>query len=150
LNYYSEKNGGQTKSDQFLLDTVLANFSDEELRKFGSRLTLNEADLAEDPLHSRIILLDDWAISGRQLRWAAWRLKQRHPALANAIEAQLVVAPAASLQRGTFTSPQVGDTLSESDVPIRAYYLAHDANPAVKTMQWRTHDGQSFCGRLRL
>ena len=122
------------KSDEYMIDRIVAQFSDEELKRYKGRFTMNQADIMDsNPKDVRIVLVDDWTISGSQLRGAASRFIRRFPQFAGRIEIQLI---AASRERISLGLEEVTGKWSESGgwsedeltVPVRAYYVAHAAN----------------------
>lgn len=123
---YHDKNTGtaQVKSDEYLLNTILQSFSDEERAEYYGRLVLHEDDITASPEDTRVILLDDWMLSGSQLAGTYIDLLLRHPELVNSIEAQLLVASRDRIENGLTLYEPV--TCAESQLPIRAYYQAHD------------------------
>ena len=123
---------GEVKSDEYFIDRVIAQFSDDELEKYHGRLTMNVADIRDaDPRHVRVVLMDDWTISGSQLRFASEVILEQLPQLAGRIEIQLIAASreriALGLEgiNGRVTS---GAQESNISIPVRAYYVAHDAD----------------------
>lgn len=122
------------KSDEYMIDRIVAQFSDEELKRYKGRFTMNQADIMDsNPKDVRIVLVDDWTISGSQLRGAASRFIRRFPQFAGRIEIQLI---AASRERISLGLEEVTGRAYESgawseyglSVPVRAYYVAHAAN----------------------
>ena len=112
-----------TKSDEYILDNILKQFSDEELQKYAGRLVLSEQDVnVEKPEDLRVVLLDDWTISGEQLREARERFLKRYPDFEKSIEVQLIVASEKRIKDGLSLS-SVGKS-GKTSVPIRSYYLA--------------------------
>lgn len=118
------------KSDDYLLDRILAHFSDEELLHYRGRLLTEESlgDIAQTG-DTQVVLLDDWTISGMQLLAARERLVQQHAALANCIEVQLIVASEERLRDGLVVRGAWG--MPNSTLPVRAYYCAHNAKHTV-------------------
>ena len=122
---YTESDGKpQIKSDEYLLDNIIGNFSDDELEKYGGRILTNPADIAQGD-NVGVVLLDDWTISGSQLKGAYSRLLQTNPQLKGRIEIQLIAASNDRVQNGLKHYSSQGEV---SDIPVRAYYLAHDAH----------------------
>ncbi|MDO4684281.1 MAG: hypothetical protein Q4B06_01070 [Candidatus Saccharibacteria bacterium] len=115
----------QIKSDEYLLNTILQEFSDEERDAYEDRLVLHEDDITATPEDTRVILLDDWTLSGSQLAHVYVELLLRKPELAHAIEAQLIVASQDRVENGLTLYDPV--TCGEETLPIRAYYQAHNA-----------------------
>ena len=122
------------KSDEYMIDRLVAQFSNEELERYKGRFTMNRSDIMEsNPKDVRIVLVDDWTISGSQLRGAASEFIRRFPQFAGRIEIQLI---AASRERISLGLEEITGKASESGgwaeteltMPVRAYYVAHAAN----------------------
>lgn len=112
----------EIKSDQFLLDNILGQFSDEELAELAPRLLTNTEQLSSDPASTKIVLLDDWMISGNQLASAYRRVEGRLPERYRpAIEIQLMTSPLSRIERGKFFSRHGEPVI----VPVRSYFLSH-------------------------
>ena len=103
----------QVKSDSYMLDSVLNHFTDEELERFKDRLVLDDSKLNGDVKNTRVVLLDDWAISGTQLTGVVNELVTRHPELEGHIEVQLIAATAARIKNGTLQAPDEDSYESE-------------------------------------
>ncbi len=120
----------KVKSDQFLLENILQNFTDEEAEKYKGRLIVDLDDItAEEPEDLKIVLLDDWTISGKQLRFVADIIEARFPRFAPCLELQLVVASESRIKQGFTRNLKVGQPLSDT-IPLRAYYAAHHSEYA--------------------
>lgn len=122
------------KSDEYMIDRIVAQFSDDELKRYRGRFTMNKADImGSNPKDVRIVLVDDWTISGSQLREAASQFIRRFPQFAGRIEIQLIAASRERISLGLEgvtgnASESGGWSEDELTVPVRAYYLAHAAN----------------------
>ena len=114
----------QIKSDEYLLDNILANFTEGDWEKYGDRIIVDRDDIAKIPKeHLRVVLLDDWTISGLQLSIAYSSLSRQYPELKDSIEAQLIVANEERIKHGLAAS-----WLRNSEsIPVKAYFLAHDS-----------------------
>lgn len=55
------------KSSDYLFQRIMSNFTVEEQRKYGAQITRDLNKLQKDPNLTKIVLLDDWSISGTQL-----------------------------------------------------------------------------------
>lgn len=112
------------KSDEYLLENILGNFSDDELEVYAERLHVSADSVPQDARGSnlKVILLDDWTISGSQLEDAYIGITRRYPEFAESIEVQLIVANQRRLTEGFEAYAQVGTT---QQVTLRAYYEAH-------------------------
>ena len=123
----------QIKSDVYMFDRILEHFSDEDMQKYWGRLLVNGAEiLQEDPNRVKVVLLDDWTISGSQLQHGYSQFARAHPSLVSSIEVQLIVA---SPERVAMGIEEIWYRTShaqtkERSVPIvtRAYYLAHESD----------------------
>ncbi len=108
------------KSDSYILDKILSNFSDEELRAYGDRLILSAAELADhDPQVTKTIVLDDWIMSGQQM-YDTLDGVFNHVTPAD-LEINLVACTQDRLTNG-FTHGQV-----PNPIPIKAYFVSRDA-----------------------
>lgn len=114
----------QIKSDEYLLDNILANFTEEDWEKYGDRIIVDRDDIAKIPKeHLRVVLLDDWTISGLQLSIVYSSLSRQYPELKDSIETQLIVASEERIKHGLAAS-----WLRNSEsIPVKAYFLAHDS-----------------------
>jgi hypothetical protein len=56
-----------TKSDKYLIEQILAQFSDEERKLYEGRIITNVQDIKRPPEHTKIIVADDYVISGEQM-----------------------------------------------------------------------------------
>ncbi len=118
---------GMTKSNDYLLASVLSVFSECEWVKYGERIFLEGPyNTVGDGFTVRTILLDDWTISGAQLSDAYSSLIARHPEADGAIEVQLIVASSDRLQHGfeVFDS----STSGTKHLPVYAHYRAHQSD----------------------
>lgn len=114
---------GKVKSDEFLMDLVIQNFTDEELAHYSDRLIISESDLeGRSAEQVDVILLDDWIMTGSEMTEQRREFLTRHPYLASRMELQLVVADEEYLKIGflprevMYTGPWL---------PTRAYYMAN-------------------------
>lgn len=119
---------GRIKSDQYLSDTILSNFSDEELEKYSGRLVSHEEEItSENPDNVKVVLLDDWTISGGQMSQAIESFTSRNPHLGQSVEVQLIAADSGRIESGFTTFDRYGERTS---IPTKAYYLAKDSEEA--------------------
>lgn len=114
----------QIKSDEYLLDNILANFTEEDWEKYGDRIIVDRDDIAKMPKGNlRVVLLDDWTISGLQICRVYNSLSGQYPELKDSIEVQLIVANEERIKHGLAAS-----WLRNSEsIPVKAYFLAHDS-----------------------
>jgi hypothetical protein len=108
--------GRSQKSDGYLLDTILAHFSDDELERFTGRIIFNHTDISAGST-AKAVLLDDWTISGTQLRQAHSNLSYFDDEVSE-YEVCLVAASGASIRHGL--------DVYKGNIPIRAYFKVND------------------------
>lgn len=121
---------GMVKSDAYLLDNILKNFSDEQLNEFSGRLVLDPSDLTAEPDDIKIVMLDDWTISGSQLKQASRKIIGQYPQYKDQIEIQLIAATEQRIIDGLNVKPidwSFSGTDLETTVPVNAYFAAHAA-----------------------
>jgi hypothetical protein len=129
--------GGKRKSDIHLFENILSTFSDTELEQYSGRILTDMKDITEAPDHTKIILLDDWSISGTQAR-EAYHDMQADPRFAeyrNSLEINLLVSSQDRLENGLKTN--MWDPNS-AVIPVKAYFKAHDA-AATSTREHKAH-----------
>jgi len=119
---------GMVKSDAYLLDNILKNFSDEQLDEFSGRLVLAPEDLTAAPEDVSIVMLDDWTISGSQLKSASARVMSEYPKYKDRVEIQLITATEERIQKGLEVY-SIDNQWSHIDtnVPVNAYFAANAA-----------------------
>jgi len=118
------------KSDEYLREKILDTFSAKEIARYGKRIVDNVGDL-NDPAHAKIIIVDDWTISGTQIR-DVYRNFLSHPAMSSyvendAIEVNLLVASEGRLEHGLALNehqPALGT------LKVNAYFKSHFAESA--------------------
>lgn len=117
---------GNVKSDSYLLDNILGQFSDEELSKYKGRIVTDPRGLTCEPQDARIFLLDDWPISGSQLRTAAQSLSEDFPQFRNSLEVLAVAATPEKIDEGLSLLPVNGSEMADGSItiPIRSYFVA--------------------------
>mgnify|MGYP000881791497 FL=1 len=114
----------QIKSDEYLLDNILANFTEEDWEKYGDRIIVDRDDIAKMPKENlRVVLLDDWTISGLQICRVYNSLSGQYPELKDSIEVQLIVTSEERIKHGLATDWMY----SSESIPVKAYFLAHDS-----------------------
>lgn len=126
------KQAGQVKSDKFLLDSILAHFDDNELEFYKGRLLIDPSDLTADPEDARLVMLDDWIISGMQMRDAYDGIRNNvhiKPYL-DSLEINLIVTSDPRIENGL----NVGRSWTDEDirVPVKGYFKAHTASTSEK------------------
>lgn len=121
--------GNQIKSDEYLLEAILANFSEEDWEKYGGRVLVDRDDIAQAPKeHLRVVLLDDWTISGWQLRKVYISLIGQYPEIRKQIEVQLITANKQRIEQGL----AVDWLYTGEKLPVKAYYSAHYSKTAAR------------------
>lgn len=121
--------GNQIKSDEYLLEAILANFSEEDWEKYGGRVLVDRDDIAQAPKeHLRVVLLDDWTISGWQLRKVYISLVGQYPEIRKQIEVQLITASRQRIEQGL----AVDWLYTGEKLPVKAYYSAHYSETAAR------------------
>lgn len=124
LSYISESR--QVKSDRYMLERILEHFSDEELTRYRGKIVFDPSLLTAEPANVKIALIDDWMLSGSQMHAAIYTVQARLLATSNlqylsSLEVNLIVVA----QKRLYTQALLA---GNSRVPIRGYYLAHDAD----------------------
>ena len=115
------------KSDEYLFDSIMQHLSDDEVQRYVGRLITREDDItAASADDLKVVLLDDWTISGQQLIDAATYFMGSYPEFTSSIEVQLVTATEERIKAGLVDEllGRDGDS-GRVSLPIRAYYLAH-------------------------
>lgn len=127
LGYISEN-----KSDCYIVDHVLSNFSDEQLQKYGDRLIFSATEIIErELLPTKTIVLDDWIMSGQQMQDTLSKLfEQMAP---EDVEINVIASSRERLANG-FTCDQVADP-----IPVKACFTSHPA-----THQYASEFGGSY------
>jgi hypothetical protein len=111
------------KSDSFVKKAVLANFKEDEDEKYLDRMVDSPDDLTAQPVDARVVILDDWSVSGRQMFSVLNDLFKNKSALkyASSMEINLLAAPKGRIDKGL----QFG--LKTTLIKVRAYYEAYEA-----------------------
>lgn len=109
------------KSDDYILDKVLGNFSDEELLQYGSRLIFSASDLTEKQAQfAKVIVLDDWIMSGQQMHDTLDSMFEN--IVPTDVEINLVACSEDRLDQG-FVHDKVANP-----IPIKACFTSRRAN----------------------
>jgi len=114
---------GKIKSDAYMLDNILREFTDEELDRYKGRIVTDPRGITCSPKDARVVLLDDWPISGSQLRFAAQSLSDDFPELRESIEVQAIAATPDKISEGLQLVPIPGESKAPF-IPIRSYFVA--------------------------
>ena len=118
------------KSDSWLLENILSKFSDAELKEFGDRIITQGSEIPDGtlPQNLQVILLDDWSISGMQIRQAIGGIAEKlSPEYLSCIEIQLIAASKKHIKEGARVFDRSG---TQYPIPVRAVYRAHEASLA--------------------
>ena len=139
------------KSDAYMLDRILEHFSDNEMAKYQGRLLTKGSETTQDDPHKlKVVLLDDWTISGSQLREGYSDFVRAHPSLVSSVEVQLIIASAERVTMGIERISCFVDGEWSNNVPMvaRAYYIAHKSDvgdgPAVGSRITGSHSSVDF------
>lgn len=128
----SAKYPGVLKSDVYLRDRILQTFTDEELKRYSGRIVGEFDDVSAEPEKTKIVFIDDWSISGTQLRRVHEELSRDRRFLryvgAGSVEANLLVGSQEQLQKGI---PLKDGIVSKRSLKVRAYFQSHHAAPAM-------------------
>jgi hypothetical protein len=122
--------GSKTKSDKYLFEEILKHFSEEQIEMYKHRMTVELEDVTAPPEKTRVVVLDDWTISGSQIK-AAYDLIEHSPltnAYKDAIEVNLLVSSRKRIAQGfEHDRHTTWDPSDDIYVPLRAYYVAHES-----------------------
>lgn len=118
---------GKIKSDEYFMELIMREFSDDELTQYVGRLLIDEHELANVSKENvDIIMLDDWTSSGTEIMEQQQCFLRRHPDLRDHIEVQLAIANEERLK--------VGFRMNGGQyVPVRAYYWANSSSELFST-----------------
>jgi hypothetical protein len=132
LNEVSAKMG-TGKSDRYILSRVLDNFSEEERDEFDGRVKLDLDEISSAPEDTKVIMLEDWSISGLQMRTSFGLVSKKLESLGllNNAEVHLLVASPSQIENGIHTTT-VDDKSEVVILPVKSYYLADEAPSALK------------------
>lgn len=127
-----ERFDGKRKSDEHLKQQILETFTDEELERYSGRIVDQLQHLTVDAEHGKIVMLDDWTISGKQMVDSYQRLL-RDPvflrfAARDRVEINLIAASADRIRNGL--PVPIGEGEKIEHLPVFAYYQAHYAATA--------------------
>ncbi len=123
------KHMGKRKSDDKLREDVLLAFTNEELEEFGGRIVGKVEHITRPPQDCRIVMVDDWTISGTQMRDLYHTLSGRNTqvrtmAQLGNVEINLLTAKRDYLTHGFKIDPY---RPSRGVLPVYAYFLSHHA-----------------------
>lgn len=114
----------QRKSDAYLIDRVMRTFTPEEHDAYQGRIVTDLSQLTASPENTKIILAEDWTMSGQQLAKSAYGvLHQLGERYRPSIEIDLIAASEDRLREGLITGyDQV--TGKDETLPVKAYFKA--------------------------
>lgn len=121
----SEKYPGKRKSDDHLRDSILRTFSDEELEKYSGRLVNDLEDIQDNSVEkTRIVLVDDWVISGQQARRVYEKLKYDpyFEPFAEQLEVNVIVASEDRINHGL---KEDSNDPSSAAIKLKSYFKSH-------------------------
>lgn len=129
LNRY--RHNRRPKSDAYLRDKIAQSFTEEEMRRYGDRVVFSMDELDAQPENARLVLLDDWTISGSQMRSVYGKLmndpKAREYIEAGCLEINVIAASKGRIEDGLEIDPY---DETKGSIPVRSYYRAHHAPAA--------------------
>lgn len=125
------------KSSDYLFQRIMSNFSPAEQAAYAGRIIRDLNRLQRDPKLTKIVLLDDWSISGTQLANGMGEVVV-HPRVSPAhqqnVEVHLVAASAQQL-----------DSLRPQGRPVRTYaYFRTDQSNTGEPFVTGTHSSVDF------
>jgi hypothetical protein len=126
---YSEDGEPQQKSDEYMLENILEEFSEEDKELVNRVVTTLDALDDDEVKDAKIVILDDWTISGSQLAGptgVCTQFIENYPQLKDQIEVQLIVSNGDRLENG-LEIQITSDAVDPPTVPVRAYFVAHHA-----------------------
>ncbi|MDB5175812.1 MAG: hypothetical protein JWM81_670 [Candidatus Saccharibacteria bacterium] len=129
---------GIRKSDDKLRDFILSSFSDEELQRYSGRIVASPDDVSVEPQFAKVVILDDWSMSGRALRDTYKRLRHTTSLQefvdARKVEINFLVASRERIRKGMVVrSARSGEP--ETRLPVRAYYRSHKVYTASEAQE---------------
>lgn len=115
---------GTIKSDGFVLESILEYIGEDRLAQYKGRLVTNPALLTSEPDKSKIVVLDDWIISGSSILTSCNRVEHELDLLnknnyLSCLEINVITASLKKISSGI--------SLGGVTVPVKAYFKAHDA-----------------------
>lgn len=119
----------RVKSDKFIFDKIMEHFSEEEMKLYKDRLITEPSEVTiQNPKDLRIILVDDWSISRKQMSESASYIRSELPQFTSCIEVNLIAATEVQIQFGLARSRSDAlPGMASIPLPVRAYYKAHMA-----------------------
>ncbi len=130
---------GKRKSDNYLFERIISTFSPEELEKYSGRIVAELDDIKEDPANTKVVMLDDWTISGAQIQdtYQAIKKSARFKSFADSVEVNLIAASGERISKGMNVAESNGWNKADAIMlPVKAYFKAHNAQ---ETSRHRSH-----------
>ena len=119
--------GAMTKSSTYLLDKILSYFSETDIQKYRKQLRFGFDGMGRWAMNnSRVIILDDWSLSGKQLKGARNRLVEQYSQVGlGGIEINLVAASQELIHTGLDGDGNGSTTTwpGGTRTPVRAYFM---------------------------
>jgi hypothetical protein len=121
-------------------DRVIETFSDEDREKYAGRIVRGLKDVTADPKETKVVLLDDWTISGGQLKTAYHNLafEPEFKKLAKSVEINLLTASKGRIINGLPTRER-----GMPNIPVRAYYQSHHSDNSRTPQEGRVSGSHS-------
>lgn len=131
----------RVKSDKYVFDKVMDHFTDEEKALYQGRLITDPSEVqVTDPSDLRIILLDDWSISRKQMSDTASQIRRELPLFASCVEVNMIVATDEQIQRGLArVRNDAAPGTKSAPLPVRAYYKAHVSSINERSVGIKAH-----------
>lgn len=123
---------GQQKSDQFLLDSILKHFSNEEIERYGGQLLIDNNSLQPN---DKVMIIDDWTLTGEQVFYAADHLIKNNSVMPGRVEMLAVVANRDRIAYGLHQTIEN----DQPSIPVRAYFLAQSDQETSSLMSAMTN-----------
>ncbi len=119
------------KSDAYLMDRILNTFSDDEMAQYKGRIVTSFDMVNQPPKRTKVVLLDDWTVSGAQMEDAYRQIagnEQTAPYAKN-VEMQLITGSGFHHKYGLSVHSRPGDSVEWSNIiPVRSYFKNHNAD----------------------
>ncbi len=123
------RDGTIMKSDKFVREGVLAWFSNEDLARYGRRLVFTPAELTAPPERTRVVLLDDHTVTGKEMREDVYEKLYLDPAMQPYLERVEINTLSASHTEIAQGLKYTGDLY----IPVKTFYRAHQSRLPIQT-----------------
>lgn len=130
---------GIVKSDSYVLERALEAIGGKRLSEYRGRILTDPRYLSAKPKDAKIVVLDDWILSGSSLRQAVGTILQDSNFPFEYRQSLEVNVLAASEERIEGGLDYTGDT-----IPIKAYYKAHHADTEYKVRISGSHSSSDY------